>query len=168
MTARTASTNGRGRGRGAIVSVLDLGSTKVVCVVARLTPVEPGEALPGRTHAIEVLGIGHVRSHGVKSGAVANLDAAERAIRQAVDAAERMAGVTINSLIVSLTAGRLQSETRAAAVDAASGAGRRGRYRPCARRWPPAVRPGSGAPSSIRCPSATRSTGRAASPIRAA
>ena len=111
--------DGRGRGmprRTAIVSVLDIGSTKICCLVGRLTPVEPGEALPGRTHTIEVLGIGHHRSRGIKSGVVANLDAAEQAIRAAVDAAERMANVTIDSLIVNLSAGRLMSETCSASV----------------------------------------------------
>lgn len=109
----------RGRGlsrRGAIVSVLDIGSTKICCLVGRLRPAEPGEALRGRTHAIEILGFGHQRSRGIKSGVVANLDAAEQAVRLTVDAAERMAGVTVESLIVTLSAGRLASETCSAAV----------------------------------------------------
>ena len=113
------TTEGRGRGlprRPAIVSVLDIGSTKICCLVGRLTPAGPGEALPGRTHTIEVLGFGHQRSRGIKSGVVANLDAAEQAVRRTVDAAERMAGVTVESLIVTLSAGRLASETCSAAV----------------------------------------------------
>jgi cell division protein FtsA len=113
------ASDARGRGmprRPAIVSVLDIGSTKICCLVGRLTPCEPGEALRGRTHTIEVLGIGHQRSRGIKSGVVANLDAAEQAIRTTVDAAERMAGVTVDSLIVNLSSGRLASETRSAAV----------------------------------------------------
>ena len=77
------------RAGATVVSVLDVGSTKICCLIARLTPREPGEALRGRTHAIEVLGIGHQRSRGIKSGVVINLDAAEQAIRLAVDAAER-------------------------------------------------------------------------------
>ncbi len=51
-----------------------------------------------------MLGIGHQRSRGIKSGVVVDLDAAEQAIRLAVDAAERMAGVTVDSLIVNLSA----------------------------------------------------------------
>lgn len=99
-----------------LVSVLDIGSTKIACVVARLTPAQPGEALPGRSHAIEVLGLGHLRSRGIKSGAVIDLDQAETAVRQAVDAAERKAGVTVDSLIVNVSAGRLASETCNASV----------------------------------------------------
>ena len=55
--------------RSGIVTVLDVGSTKISCMIARLTPREESAQLPGRTHKIEVLGIGHQRSRGVKSGA---------------------------------------------------------------------------------------------------
>ena len=103
--------------RPVTVSVLDVGSTKVACLIARLKPTDDvGDALRSRTHAIEVIGFGHQRSRGIKSGVVVDLDAAERAIRHAVDAAERMAGVTVHSLIVNLSAGRLQSETYSASV----------------------------------------------------
>jgi len=106
----------RGSRRSQIVSVLDVGTSKICCLIARLSPRAPTELLPGRTHAIEVLGIGHTRSRGIKSGVVANLEAAEQAIRHAVDAAERMAGVTVESLIVNLSAGRLKSENYTATV----------------------------------------------------
>ena len=105
--------------RAAIVSILDVGSTKICCLIARLVPLEPDETsdtLRGRTHSIEVLGIGHQRSRGIKSGVVTNLDAAEQAIRLAVDAAERMAGITVESLIVNVSCGRLQGETYSATV----------------------------------------------------
>jgi cell division protein FtsA len=105
--------------RPAIVSILDIGSSKICCLIARLKPLDPGEAseaLRGRTHSIEILGIGHQRSRGIKSGVVANLDTAEQAIRLAVDAAERMAGVTVESLIVNVSCGRLGSETYSASV----------------------------------------------------
>jgi cell division protein FtsA len=105
-----------GSRRPQIVSILDVGTSKICCLIARLSPREPTELLPGRTHAIEVLGIGHTRSRGIKSGVVANLEAAEHAIRHAVDAAERMAGVTVESLIVNLSAGRLKSENYTATV----------------------------------------------------
>jgi cell division protein FtsA len=107
--------SGRNR-RSQVVSILDVGTTKVCCVIARLTPRPPSEALPGRTHSVEVLGIGHQRSRGIRSGVVANLDAAEQAIRHAVDAAEKMAGITVQSLIVNLSCGRLSSENYSAGV----------------------------------------------------
>jgi cell division protein FtsA len=108
--------------RPTVVSVLDVGSSKICCLIARLTPVrEAGEALRGRTHNVEIIGLGYQRSRGIKSGVVTNLEQAEQAIRQAVDTAERMAGVTVESLIVCVTAGRLASETYAASVSLAAG-----------------------------------------------
>ena len=95
--------------RTATLSVLDVGTSKVVCLVAELRPVAPGEALRGRTHLARILGIGHQRSLGLKGGAVVDLEAAETAIRQAIHAAERMAGVEVKSVLVNLTGGRVGS-----------------------------------------------------------
>jgi len=100
-----------------IVSVLDIGSTKVVAMIGRLTPCKESHILPGRTHTIEVIGIGHQRSRGIKSGVIADLDAVENVIRLAVDAAERMAGLTVDSLIVNVSAGRLSSDIYTATID---------------------------------------------------
>lgn len=103
--------------RSGIVTVLDVGSSKVCCVIARLRPRGESPILRARTHEIQVIGIGHQKSQGVKSGVIIDLDRAEHAIRLAVDAAERMAGLTVDSLIVNLTAGRLRSETFSASIN---------------------------------------------------
>ena len=103
--------------RSGIVTVLDIGSSKICCIIARLKPCEESQRLPGRTHRMRVIGIGHQKSRGVKSGVVVDLDRAEQAIRLAVDAAERMAGVTVESLIVNLSAGRLKSDSLSARVN---------------------------------------------------
>ena len=104
-----------GSRRPTTVSVLDVGSTKICCLIARLKPRE-GDALHRRTHAVEVLGFASTRSRGIKSGVVVDLEEAEQAIRLAVDGAERMAEVTVGSLIVNLSCGRLRSETYSASV----------------------------------------------------
>ena len=96
--------------RGFVMSVLDVGTSKTVCLVAQLEPVRDAEALRGRSHRMKIIGIGHQKSRGIKNGVVVDLDAAEHSIRLAVDAAERMARVEIRSVIVSMTGGRLQSE----------------------------------------------------------
>jgi cell division protein FtsA len=106
--------------RSTVISVLDVGSSKVCCMIARLTP-RDGEMLRARSHAIEVLGFGSTRARGVKSGVVVDLEEAEAAIRLAVDAAERIAEMTVGSLIVNLSCGRLKSEAYSASV-AVSGA----------------------------------------------
>ncbi len=103
--------------RSQIVSVLDIGSTKFVCMIGRLTPRAESEVLPGRTHNIEIIGIGHHRARGVKGGVITDLDAAESVVRLVVDTAERMAGLTIDSLIVNVSCGRLASDVYTATID---------------------------------------------------
>lgn len=103
--------------RSGIVTVLDVGSSKVCCMIAKLKPRESSQLLKGRTHQIRVIGIGHQKSQGVKSGVIVDLNRAEQAIRLAVDAAERMAGLTVDSLFVNLGAGRLRSETFSATIN---------------------------------------------------
>jgi cell division protein FtsA len=93
--------------KSATVSVLDVGGAKIVCMIAKLLPMERGATLRGRTHRVRVLGLGQQRSRGVKGGAIVDLDAAEGAIRLAVDAAERMAGLEVDHVIVNMSGGRL-------------------------------------------------------------
>jgi cell division protein FtsA len=102
--------------RGALLSVLDIGTTKIVCLVAKLEPAAPSDALRGRSHSIKLIGIGHQKAQGLKSGVVVDLEAVETAIRLALDAAERMAKVEIRSAIVAMTGGRLGSESFHATV----------------------------------------------------
>lgn len=102
--------------RSTVVSILDVGTSKVCCIIAKLRPRNESFVLPGRTHTIEVLGIGLQKGRGIKAGVIVDLDAAEHSIRLAVDAAERMAGVTVESLIVNVSSGRLVSEAFSAEI----------------------------------------------------
>ena len=108
--------NGGARKSG-IITVLDIGSSKVCCIIARLKPCAPSEVLRGRTHQIQVMGIGHQKSRGVKSGVIVDLALAEQAIRLAVDAAERMSGLTVESLLISVSAGRIRSKVSSASIE---------------------------------------------------
>jgi cell division protein FtsA len=103
-------------GRASLVSVLDIGSTKICCIIARLNPRPEGKALKERTHTAEIIGFGYGKSSGIKSGVITDLDKAEQAIRSVVGMAERSAGLTLESVLVNVTAGRLGSETFSAAV----------------------------------------------------
>ena len=102
--------------KSAVLCVLDVGTSKVACLIAKLVPAETSDTLRGRTHRCRILGIGHQRSRGIKGGAVVDMDEAESAIRLAVDAAERMAGVEVSSVIVTTTGGRLSSQHYSAKV----------------------------------------------------
>ena len=106
-------------GRSSLLTVLDIGSSKMCCMIARLSPRHEGKALRGRSHAIELIGFGYGKSEGVKSGIISDLERAERAIRNVVGMAERQAGVTAQSVIVNVTSGRLAAETFSASVSLA-------------------------------------------------
>ncbi|MFD2182222.1 cell division protein FtsA [Rhodoplanes azumiensis] len=103
--------------RSAVVAALDVGTSKIACLIARLTPQPPQEVLRRRTHAIDVIGFSHTESRGLKAGGVVDLAEAEVAIRHAVDLAERTGRCQVEAVIVSLSAGRPSSELFAASVD---------------------------------------------------
>ena len=96
--------------RTALVAALDVGSSKIACLIGRLRPQAPQQVLTRRSHTVEVVGFGHTGARGVKAGGVVNLAQAEEAIRQAVDAAERMAKCEIESVVLSISSGRLGGE----------------------------------------------------------
>ena len=70
----------RHRPRGSLVSVVDVGTTKIVCFIAR---VEDGDEL-------RIVGVGHQHSLGLKAGTIVDMASATNAIGQAVNAAEQM------------------------------------------------------------------------------
>ncbi|MEM8749123.1 MAG: cell division protein FtsA [Pseudomonadota bacterium] len=102
--------------RSTTISVLDVGSSKICCMIAKLRPRGDSVVLPGRSHTVEVLGFGHQRAQGIKSGVVVDMDDAEQSVRLAIDSAERSAGLTVESLIVSVSAGRLASDTFSSSI----------------------------------------------------
>lgn len=109
--------NGHSAKRQRLVSVLDVGTSKVCCVIARA---QPGLAASGAV-PLRVVGFGYHRADGIKSGTVVDMDAAERSIRAAVDQAERSAGTTIDDVILSVSCGRLKSDNFSASVAISSG-----------------------------------------------
>ena len=115
--------SGLNRGkRQSIVTALDVGTSKICCLIARTWSTPDWLEVAGDDVQFEVLGFDHTRAEGLKAGMVAHLDSAEACIRSAVDAAERMAGVTVEDVHVSVTCGRLKSETFSASVALPSGA----------------------------------------------
>jgi len=72
---------------------LDVGTSKVTAVV--------GEILNG--DGIDIVGIGAAESRGIRRGVVVNLEAAVDSIKKAVEEAELMAGVEIDSVHLALS-----------------------------------------------------------------
>src|ERR1700722_12243632 len=103
--------------RSALVASLDIGTSKIACMIARLKPCPPNNDLRGRSHAVELIGYSQIQSRGVKAGAVVDLAECEEAVRHAVALAERMAKVHVESVLLSVSAGRLQGQLVEAAAD---------------------------------------------------
>ncbi len=102
--------------RSALVAALDVGTGKVACLIARLKPQSSNDAPHRRSHTVEVIGFGHTFARGIKGGAVVDLQAAEEALRQAIDLAERSAKMQLESVMVSISAGKPASELMSASV----------------------------------------------------
>jgi cell division protein FtsA len=107
--------HGKSTGRGtvsdrrSIFAALDIGSSKISCLIAETVPAK--HKMPGASEqkSLKILGLGHQVSRGIRNGLIVDVDEAERAIRLSVDAAERMAQQAIAEVYVNVSGGRPQS-----------------------------------------------------------
>ncbi|HSF95974.1 MAG TPA: cell division protein FtsA [Thermohalobaculum sp.] len=115
------------RGR---LAVLDIGSSKITCLVLKLDPARLAEA--GRHDrlgtslfgAVEVVGARTVQARGVRRGEIVDMDEVSRAIRLALLNSEKMAAPKVgrvDQVIVSFSGGRPQSFSTTAEVETETG-----------------------------------------------
>ena len=104
--------------RPTLVAGLDVGTSKIACLIGRLRPCQSRDALVGRSHAIDVIGFSHIQSRGIKAGAVVDAAEAEQSVRQAVALAEQMAGVRVELVLLSVSAGRMHGQLIEASAEA--------------------------------------------------
>src|SRR5215469_13149440 len=120
--AQTPKTRPMPTRRIALVASLDIGTSKIACMIARLKPCPPSDAFRGRSHAAEVIGYSQIQSRGVKGGAVVDPNECEEVVRQAVALAERMAKLRVESVLLSVSGGRPQGQMIEAATEIRGGA----------------------------------------------
>jgi len=82
-----------------IISSLDVGSSKICAVIASCED----DNVPS------VIGVASQPSEGIKKGVVVNIDDAINSIAQTLEAAERMAGITVPSVYISVTGKHITS-----------------------------------------------------------
>lgn len=87
------------KARGSIIASLDLGSSKIACIIAR---VEDDDRL-------QILGYGLQASRGIRAGVIIDSDAAAQAVGQAVHSAEQLARETITHVVVNVAGQHLFS-----------------------------------------------------------
>lgn len=91
---------------GTLLAALDVGSTRLVCLLARITDNQGG---------IEVLGVGHQAAKGIAGGVITDMTLAEAAIRETIHQAESMAkdvlrDTPLHQVIVSVPGGLVEGQ----------------------------------------------------------
>jgi cell division protein FtsA len=112
--------SGKVGSKSSIIAALDIGSTKICCLIAEVLPPRQKNVIDPK-QLLKIIGFGQTLSRGVRGGAIVDVNEAECAVRLAVDAAERMASVAINSVYVSVSGGRPQSQCYAGRVRTQTG-----------------------------------------------
>jgi len=84
------------QGRGNLIVGLDIGTTKICCVVGELSQGE-----------VNVIGIGTHPSIGLRKGVVVNIEATVDSIKKAVEEAELMSGCEISSVYTGIAGGHI-------------------------------------------------------------
>ena len=85
--------------RSKYVTALDIGTTKICCVVG-----EPAE------RGLNIVGVGEAPSEGLRRGVVVNMEKTTRGIAHAVDAAQRMCGHKLESAFVGMAGTHVLSQ----------------------------------------------------------
>ena len=95
--------------RGAL-AILDLGSTKIGCLILRFDGLDPSLAsdqvgsLAGQS-SFQVVGSAITRSRGIEFGEISSMQEAERAIRTVLQSAQKMANLRVDHLIACFSGG---------------------------------------------------------------
>ena len=82
-----------------LIVALDIGTSKVACLVAEVRP----------DGALEILGMGNHESKGLKKGVVVNIEATVSAVQRALEEAELMADCKIASAFVGIAGSHIKS-----------------------------------------------------------
>ena len=125
MRQRLQTASKRGR-----LAVLDIGSSKITCLVLKLDPALLDEAArtdhlgTSQFGAVEVVGARTVQSRGVRRGEIVDMDEVCRSIRLALLNSEKMAAPKVgrvDQVVVSFSGGRPMSYSTHAEVETETG-----------------------------------------------
>jgi cell division protein FtsA len=108
-----------------VVAVLDVGTSKIACLVLKFENAEEGPddglgALAGQSQ-FRVIGAATTRSRGVRFGEVDAMAETERAIRTAVQAAQKMAQTRVDHVIACFAGARPRSYGLAGEIELSDG-----------------------------------------------
>ncbi|HHS93817.1 MAG TPA: hypothetical protein ENK63_00525, partial [Rhodobacterales bacterium] len=97
-----------------VIAILDIGSAKIGCLVLRFDgpdrlPESDGVGSLAGQSAFRVIGAATTRSRGVRFGEIDAMGETERAIRTAVQGAQKMAGIRVDHVIATFSGGNPRS-----------------------------------------------------------
>lgn len=93
-------------GKATTIAALDIGSSKVCCIIAKVS----------KDKRIKVVGYGYNASRGIKNGVVTDIGQATIAVGNAVQDAEQMANEPIDKVIVSIGSEKIHSLLKTASI----------------------------------------------------
>ncbi len=105
-----------------VIAILDVGTSKIACLVLRFDGPEHFRendgvgSLAGQS-AFRVIGAATTRSRGVRFGEIDAMQETERAVRTAVQAAQKMANVRVDHVIACFSGAQPRSYGLAGAID---------------------------------------------------
>ena len=91
---------------GSTIAVLDIGSSKVCCVIARVS----------KDKKINVVGYGYNASKGIRKGVITDVNQATVSVCNAVESAEQMADERINSIVINISGEKTLSKIQSAVI----------------------------------------------------
>ena len=105
-----------------VVAILDVGTSKIACLVLRFDALETGKTIDGvgpmaGQSRFRVIGAATTRSRGVRFGEIEAMQETERAIRTAVQGAQKMANVRVDHVIACFSGARPRSYGLAGQVE---------------------------------------------------
>ena len=93
-------------GKAATITALDIGSSKISCIIARVS----------KDKKINIVGYGYNASKGIKNGAVTDIAQATLDIGKAVQDAEQMANETIDKIVISISGEKIRSVMKSSSM----------------------------------------------------
>lgn len=80
-----------------IIVSLDIGTSNVKVIIAEVS-----------SDSLNIIGVGNVKSVGIKKGSIVDIDETVQSIKKAVEQAERMVGMDINHVVVGVAGNHVQ------------------------------------------------------------
>ena len=88
------------KAKSSIITILDICTTKVVCIIARCVS----------NDKFEIIGSGYTKSEGIKAGIISDIALAQQSILAAIVEAEKIAGTKVTQLYVTVPSNSLLSQ----------------------------------------------------------